>query len=255
MPHILSKQKKQPSSLQEVFSSIHGNCIRSHAFYKMSKTCWVPGRERETVTKTLVENNKKKEIFTTFSQKDKGFKNKHLDLTSQNQWQFLQCSSSWLNRSIYTVLSRLKALDKCYLNYFTSAWWSNKYSCKWTNSPRAWKLLLYLGCRHIVKGHLGVEYSTAGRPVLHRVPEAIALLANPFILLTKTWAGTKLAESGIYTNQGALSDALTLLQFINKHTQVQIWKKKKIPSSHLQERNKTVPCPSMDKSSLITTVL
>lgn len=81
MPRILKKQKKQPSPLQEVFSSIHGNCIRSHAFYKMSKTCWVPGGEGETVTKTLVENNNnKKEIFTTFSRKDKGFKNKHLDL-------------------------------------------------------------------------------------------------------------------------------------------------------------------------------
>lgn len=151
------------------------------------------------------------------------------------------------------MLSRLKALDKCYLNYFTSAWWSNKYSCKWTNSPRAWKLLLYVGCRHIVKGHLGVEYSTAGRPVLHRVPEAIALLANPFILLTKTWAGTKLAESGIYTNQGALSDALTLV-YKQTYSSTNL-KKKKIPSSHLQERNKTVPCPSMDKSSLITAVL
>lgn len=126
------------------------------------------------------------------------------------------------------MLSRLKALDKCYLNYFTSAWWSNKYSCKWTNSPRAWKLLLCVGCRHIVKGHLGVEYSTAGRPVLHRVPEAIALLANPFILLTKTWAGTKLAESGIYTNQGALSDALTLV-YKQTYSSTNLKKKKKNP--------------------------
>lgn len=101
MPRIFKKQRKQPSPLQEVFSSIHGNCIRSHAFYKISKTCWVPGMEREIVTKTLIENNcnkkekkKKKKVFATFSQKDKGFKNKHLDLASQNQWQFLQCSCS-----------------------------------------------------------------------------------------------------------------------------------------------------------------
>lgn len=57
MPRIFKKQRKQPSPLQEVFSSIHGNCIRSHAFYKISKTCWVPGMEREIVTKTLIENN------------------------------------------------------------------------------------------------------------------------------------------------------------------------------------------------------
>jgi len=60
MPHIFKKEKKErkePSLLQEVFSSIHSNCIRSHAFYRMSKTCWVPGREGEAVTRTRVENN------------------------------------------------------------------------------------------------------------------------------------------------------------------------------------------------------
>lgn len=60
MPHIFKKERKQPSPLQEVFSSIHGNCIRSHAFYKISKTCWVPGMEREIVTRTLIENNSNK---------------------------------------------------------------------------------------------------------------------------------------------------------------------------------------------------
>lgn len=59
-----------------------------------------------------------------------------------------------------------------------------------------------LGCCHVVKGHLGVEYSTAGRPVLHRVPEAIALLANPSTLLTKTGAELSLQKVAFIQTEG-----------------------------------------------------
>lgn len=42
------------------------------------------------------------------------------------------------------------------------------------------------------------------------MPEAGALFANPFTLLTKIKAGTKLAQSGLYTNREALRDAVML---------------------------------------------
>lgn len=161
----------------------------------------------------------------------------------------------WTEQKYLYGALKLKALHQWYSNYLTSAQWSNKHSSKWTNSPRAWKVLLHLGCCHVVKGHLGVEYSTAGRPFLHRVPEARALLANPFTPLTKAWAARKLAERGIHTNRGAFSDSGTLVWFINTLKYKSEGKQNRIPSSHLQERNKTVPHPSADNSSLITTVL
>lgn len=71
-------------------------------------------------------------------------------------------------------------------------------------------MLLCLGCCHAVKGHLGREYSTAGRPFLHRVAAAGASLRNPFTPLTKARAGTELAPSGICTKR-AVSDAVTLI--------------------------------------------
>lgn len=40
MPLTLKKPKERALWGQEVFSSIHSDCIRSHAFYKLSKTCW-----------------------------------------------------------------------------------------------------------------------------------------------------------------------------------------------------------------------
>lgn len=216
MPHIFKKERKQPSLLQEVFSSIHGNCIRSHAFYKISKTCWVPGMEREIVTRTLIENNsnkkekKRKKIFATFSQKDKGFKNKHLDLASQNQWQFLQFSCSWLNRSIYTVLLRLKALDKCYLN--TSRVHSKVVSL--INGQTAlelekccsiWAAAILL---KVIWVKITVQLGGPSCTACQRLEPCLQTLF--FTLLTKIKAGTKLAQSGLYTNREALRDAVML---------------------------------------------
>lgn len=61
-PRILKNQKKQPS-LQEVLSSIHSNCIRSHAFYRdMLDSRKGEGSSHQNSTT-------KGESFATFSQK------------------------------------------------------------------------------------------------------------------------------------------------------------------------------------------
>lgn len=80
-------------------------------------------------------------------------------------------------------------------------------------------MLLCLGCCHAVKGHLGREYSTAGRPFLHRVAAAGASLRNPFTPLNKARAGTELAPKWHLHKVRAVGDAVTHT-FINKHTQV-----------------------------------
>lgn len=42
--------------MQEVFSSIHSDCIRSHAFYKLSKTCWGQEGTGDTNIKNKTRN-------------------------------------------------------------------------------------------------------------------------------------------------------------------------------------------------------
>lgn len=103
-------------------SSIHSNCIRSHAFYRRSKTCWVLGRA-DSHQNSNRKQQQPGEIIITF---EKLIARKVRDLKAGIWVLLLTTSGSFysvltLNRSIYTVLSRLKAVDKCYLNYFTSA--------------------------------------------------------------------------------------------------------------------------------------
>lgn len=261
MPRIFKKQRKQPSPLQEVFSSIHGNCIRSHAFYKISKTCWVPGMEREIVTKTLIENNcnkkekkKKKKVFATFSQKDKGFKNKHLDLASQNQWQFLQCSCSWLNRSIYTVLLRLNALDKCYLNTsqvhskVVSSLINGQTALELEKCCSIWAAAILL---KVIWVENTVQLGGPSCTACQRLEPCLQTLLHYWLRYKLELSLHKVAF--IQTERLYVMQWCSLTIYKQKYASINLEKRK--PNSHLAERNTTVPLLPMNKSSLITTVL
>lgn len=198
------------------------------------------------------QERKKRKIFATFSQKDKGFKNKHLDLASQNQWQFLQFSCSWLNRSIYTVLLRLKALDKCYLN--TSRVHSKVVSL--INGQTAlelekccsiWAAAILL---KVIWVKITVQLGGPSCTACQRLEPCLQTLLHYWLRYKLELSLHKVAF--IQTERLYVMQLCSLTIYKQTYSSINLEKK---PNSHLTERNTTVSLLPMDKSSLITTVL